>query len=110
MSVSRVSVGDTSKKGISVFDIQILPEDRGQKFGQMEEEASEQMRPLLTSGNDDEAVVDLGKTSSTIHTNFEKEELESKSDFSVYIYTQSITWARILFMLTVYTEYTQSSI
>uniref|UniRef100_A0A8K9UDN2 Anion exchange protein n=1 Tax=Oncorhynchus mykiss TaxID=8022 RepID=A0A8K9UDN2_ONCMY len=35
------------------------------------------MRPLLTSGNDDEAVVDLGKTSSTIHTNFEKEELES---------------------------------
>ncbi|XP_055780835.1 sodium bicarbonate cotransporter 3-like isoform X2 [Salvelinus fontinalis] len=77
MPVSRVSVCDTSKKGISVFDIQILPEDRGQKFGQMEEEASEQMRPLLTSGNDDEAVVDLGKTSSTIHTNFEKEELES---------------------------------
>ncbi|XP_064802673.1 sodium bicarbonate cotransporter 3-like isoform X3 [Oncorhynchus masou masou] len=77
MPVSRVSVGDTSKKVISVFDIQILPEDRGQKFGQMEEEASEQMRPLLTSGNDDEAVVDLGKTSSTIHTNFEKEELES---------------------------------
>uniref|UniRef100_A0A3P8XAY8 Anion exchange protein n=1 Tax=Esox lucius TaxID=8010 RepID=A0A3P8XAY8_ESOLU len=28
-------------------------------------------------GNDDEAVVDLGKTSSTIHTNFEIEELES---------------------------------
>ncbi|XP_064883753.1 sodium bicarbonate cotransporter 3-like [Oncorhynchus nerka] len=77
MPVSRVSVGDTSKKVISVFDIQILPEDRGQKFGQMEEEASEQMRPLLTSGNDDEAVVDLGKTSSSIHTNFEKEELES---------------------------------
>ena len=48
--------------------------------------------------------MDLGKTSSTIHTNFEKEELESKSDFSVYIYTQSITWARILLMLTVYTE------
>ncbi|XP_067093811.1 sodium bicarbonate cotransporter 3 isoform X9 [Osmerus mordax] len=43
----------------------------------MEQEMSEQMRPLLTSGNDDEAVVDLGKTSSTIHTNFEKEELES---------------------------------
>ncbi|KAK6326956.1 hypothetical protein J4Q44_G00026010 [Coregonus suidteri] len=76
MPVSRVSGRDTSKRGISVFDIQILPEDRGQKFGQMEEEASEQMRPLLTSGND-EAVVDLGKTSSTIHTNFEKEELES---------------------------------
>lgn len=49
MPVSRVGVGDTSKKGISVFDIQILPEDRGQKFGQMEEEASEQMRPLLTT-------------------------------------------------------------
>ncbi|XP_067093809.1 sodium bicarbonate cotransporter 3 isoform X7 [Osmerus mordax] len=32
-------------------------------------------QPVL--GNDDEAVVDLGKTSSTIHTNFEKEELES---------------------------------
>ncbi|KAK1806612.1 hypothetical protein P4O66_005117, partial [Electrophorus voltai] len=28
-------------------------------------------------GNDDEAVVDLGKTNSTINTNFEKEELES---------------------------------
>ncbi|MCI4391114.1 hypothetical protein PGIGA_G00130550 [Pangasianodon gigas] len=43
----------------------------------MEEEKGEQMKPLLTTGNDDEAVVDLGKTSSTIHTNFEKEELES---------------------------------
>ncbi|XP_030637307.1 sodium bicarbonate cotransporter 3 isoform X2 [Chanos chanos] len=43
----------------------------------MEEEGTEQMRPLLTTGNDEEAVVDLGKTSSTIHTNFEKEELES---------------------------------
>ncbi|XP_030637306.1 sodium bicarbonate cotransporter 3 isoform X1 [Chanos chanos] len=31
----------------------------------------------IFSGNDEEAVVDLGKTSSTIHTNFEKEELES---------------------------------
>ncbi|XP_028836667.1 sodium bicarbonate cotransporter 3 isoform X8 [Denticeps clupeoides] len=29
------------------------------------------------SGHDEEAVVDLGKTSSTLHTNFEKEELES---------------------------------
>ncbi|XP_058231876.1 sodium bicarbonate cotransporter 3 isoform X2 [Hemibagrus wyckioides] len=43
----------------------------------MEEEKGEQMKPLLTTGNDDEAVVDLGKTSSNIHTNFEKEELES---------------------------------
>nr|XP_046159404.1 sodium bicarbonate cotransporter 3-like isoform X3 [Oncorhynchus gorbuscha] len=32
---------------------------------------------VLQTGNDDEAVVDLGKTSSSIHTNFEKEELES---------------------------------
>uniref|UniRef100_A0A8C1FIW1 Anion exchange protein n=2 Tax=Cyprinus carpio TaxID=7962 RepID=A0A8C1FIW1_CYPCA len=31
----------------------------------------------IFSGNDEEAVVDHGKTSSTIHTNFEKEELES---------------------------------
>ncbi|XP_074510419.1 sodium bicarbonate cotransporter 3-like isoform X2 [Sebastes fasciatus] len=43
----------------------------------MEEEHSEQMRPLLRSGNDEEAVLDRGKTSSTLHTNFEKEELES---------------------------------
>uniref|UniRef100_A0A7N8WZ83 Anion exchange protein n=1 Tax=Mastacembelus armatus TaxID=205130 RepID=A0A7N8WZ83_9TELE len=35
------------------------------------------MRPLLTSGNDEEAVLDQGKTSSTLFTNFEKEELES---------------------------------
>uniref|UniRef100_A0A3P9JG85 Uncharacterized protein n=1 Tax=Oryzias latipes TaxID=8090 RepID=A0A3P9JG85_ORYLA len=32
-------------------------------------------------GNDEEAVVDRGKTSSTLHTNFEKEELESDSVF-----------------------------
>uniref|UniRef100_A0A8C7J4W7 Anion exchange protein n=1 Tax=Oncorhynchus kisutch TaxID=8019 RepID=A0A8C7J4W7_ONCKI len=37
---------------------------------------SDDVGPLF-KGNDDEAVVDLGKTSSTIHTNFEKEELES---------------------------------
>ncbi|KAM9309849.1 sodium bicarbonate cotransporter 3-like isoform 2-T3 [Pholidichthys leucotaenia] len=43
----------------------------------MEERLTEQMRPLLTSGNDDEAVLDQGKTSSTSYTNFEKEELES---------------------------------
>ncbi|XP_050986768.1 LOW QUALITY PROTEIN: sodium bicarbonate cotransporter 3 [Labeo rohita] len=43
----------------------------------MEEDRTEQMKPLLTTGNDEEAVVDQGKTSSTIHTNFEKEELES---------------------------------
>ncbi|XP_056619501.1 sodium bicarbonate cotransporter 3 isoform X2 [Triplophysa dalaica] len=43
----------------------------------MEEDSGEQMKPLLTTGNDEEAVVDHGKTSSTINTNFEKEELES---------------------------------
>ncbi|XP_063308273.1 sodium bicarbonate cotransporter 3 isoform X10 [Pelobates fuscus] len=48
-----------------------------------EDRAGEQMRPLLTTGNDEEAVVDLGKTSSTVNTNFEKEELESHR--AVYI-------------------------
>ncbi|MGH0164285.1 UNVERIFIED_CONTAM: hypothetical protein FKN15_065436 [Acipenser sinensis] len=48
-----------------------------------------QPRPTLsfaidfTNGHDEEAVVDLGKTSSTISTNFEKEELESHR--AVYI-------------------------
>ncbi|XP_020041338.1 sodium bicarbonate cotransporter 3 isoform X7 [Castor canadensis] len=49
--------------------------------------AGEQMRPLLTrvtsTGPDEEAVVDLGKTSSTVNTKFEKEELESHR--AVYI-------------------------
>ncbi|XP_051791593.1 sodium bicarbonate cotransporter 3-like isoform X6 [Erpetoichthys calabaricus] len=49
----------------------------------MEEDRNEQMRPLLTTGQDEEAIVDLGKTSSTISTNFEKEELESHR--AVYI-------------------------
>uniref|UniRef100_A0A673MVD1 Anion exchange protein n=1 Tax=Sinocyclocheilus rhinocerous TaxID=307959 RepID=A0A673MVD1_9TELE len=35
------------------------------------------MHRFKKCGNDEEAVVDQGKTSSTIHTNFEKEELES---------------------------------
>ncbi|XP_037746330.1 sodium bicarbonate cotransporter 3 isoform X5 [Chelonia mydas] len=67
-----------------------------------EERAGEQMRPLLTTGDsasfsglgmnqrcvvkeghDEEAVVDMGKTSSTVNTNFEKEELESHR--AVYI-------------------------
>ncbi|XP_032093106.1 sodium bicarbonate cotransporter 3 isoform X1 [Thamnophis elegans] len=48
-----------------------------------EERAGEQMRPLLTTGHDEEAVVDTGKISSTINTNFEKEELESHR--AVYI-------------------------
>ncbi|XP_053119303.1 sodium bicarbonate cotransporter 3 isoform X7 [Hemicordylus capensis] len=48
-----------------------------------EERAGEQMRPLLTTGQDEEAVVDTGKISSTINTNFEKEELESHR--AVYI-------------------------
>lgn len=33
---------------------------------------------LFLQGHDEEAVVDMGKISSTINTNFEKEELESK--------------------------------
>ncbi|XP_026226031.1 sodium bicarbonate cotransporter 3-like isoform X2 [Anabas testudineus] len=49
----------------------------------MEEEHKELMRPLLTSGHDEEAVLDQGKTSSTLYTNFEKEELESHR--AVYI-------------------------
>ncbi|XP_039593354.1 sodium bicarbonate cotransporter 3-like isoform X8 [Polypterus senegalus] len=49
----------------------------------MEEDRNEQMRPLLTTGQDEEAIVDLGKTSSNISTNFEKEELESHR--AVYI-------------------------
>ncbi|XP_028435569.1 sodium bicarbonate cotransporter 3 isoform X2 [Perca flavescens] len=49
----------------------------------MEEVNREQMRPLLTSGHDEEAVLDQGKTSSTLSTNFEKEELESHR--AVYI-------------------------
>ncbi|XP_056376017.1 sodium bicarbonate cotransporter 3 isoform X9 [Hyla sarda] len=48
-----------------------------------EDRAGEQMRPLLTTGHDEEAVVDLGKTSSTVNTNYEKEELESHR--AVYI-------------------------
>ncbi|KAM4704839.1 sodium bicarbonate cotransporter 3 isoform 8-T8 [Rhinophrynus dorsalis] len=48
-----------------------------------EDRSGEQMRPLLTTGHDEEAVVDLGKTSSTVNTNFEKEELESHR--AVYI-------------------------
>ncbi|XP_029919065.1 sodium bicarbonate cotransporter 3-like isoform X5 [Myripristis murdjan] len=41
------------------------------------DEPTEQMRPLLRSGLDEEAIVDHGKTSSTTHTNYEMEELES---------------------------------
>ncbi|XP_068092296.1 sodium bicarbonate cotransporter 3 isoform X8 [Hyperolius riggenbachi] len=48
-----------------------------------EDRAGEQMRPLLTTGHDEEAVIDLGKTSSSVNTNFEKEELESHR--AVYI-------------------------
>uniref|UniRef100_A0AAY3ZZD4 Anion exchange protein n=1 Tax=Denticeps clupeoides TaxID=299321 RepID=A0AAY3ZZD4_9TELE len=38
---------------------------------------SHHISPFIHQGHDEEAVVDLGKTSSTLHTNFEKEELES---------------------------------
>ncbi|XP_062352354.1 sodium bicarbonate cotransporter 3 isoform X1 [Cinclus cinclus] len=41
------------------------------------------MQPVLLTGHDEEAVVDMGKISSTINTNFEKEELESHR--AVYI-------------------------
>ncbi|XP_041421333.1 solute carrier family 4, sodium bicarbonate cotransporter, member 7 L homeolog isoform X2 [Xenopus laevis] len=40
-------------------------------------------RKVMVSGLDEEAIVDLGKTSSTVNTNFEKEELESHR--AVYI-------------------------
>uniref|UniRef100_A0A8C4GIK0 Anion exchange protein n=1 Tax=Dicentrarchus labrax TaxID=13489 RepID=A0A8C4GIK0_DICLA len=41
------------------------------------DESSEQMRPLLRTGLDEEAIVDHGKTSFTTHTNYEKEDLEN---------------------------------
>nr|XP_054596773.1 sodium bicarbonate cotransporter 3 isoform X4 [Nothobranchius furzeri] len=41
------------------------------------------MEAQLQAGNDEEAVLDQGKTSATLHTNFEKEELESHR--AVYI-------------------------
>ncbi|KAG7232899.1 hypothetical protein INR49_007963 [Caranx melampygus] len=39
--------------------------------------ASQRVNRAMSLGNDEEAVLDQGKTSSTLHTNFEKEELES---------------------------------
>ncbi|KAM9783143.1 sodium bicarbonate cotransporter 3-like [Neosynchiropus ocellatus] len=41
------------------------------------EVASRRVARALSLGNDEEAVLDQGKTSSTLYTNFEKEELES---------------------------------
>ncbi|XP_060915893.1 sodium bicarbonate cotransporter 3-like isoform X10 [Labrus mixtus] len=41
------------------------------------DEPSEQMRPLLRTGLDEEALVDHGKSSFSTHTNYEKEDLES---------------------------------
>ncbi|XP_075867928.1 sodium bicarbonate cotransporter 3-like isoform X9 [Nelusetta ayraudi] len=41
------------------------------------DEPSDQMRPLLRTGLDEEAIVDYGKTSFTTQTNYEKEDLES---------------------------------
>ncbi|XP_053717290.1 sodium bicarbonate cotransporter 3-like isoform X13 [Synchiropus splendidus] len=41
------------------------------------EESSEQMRPLLRSGLDEEAIVDHGKSSFTTQTNCERDDLES---------------------------------
>lgn len=34
---------------------------------------------VWSQGNEEEAVLDRGKTSSTLYTNFEKEELESET-------------------------------
>ncbi|KAL3064964.1 hypothetical protein OYC64_001074 [Pagothenia borchgrevinki] len=39
--------------------------------------ASERVSRAMSLGNDEEAVLDQGNTSSTLYTNFEKEELES---------------------------------
>ncbi|XP_069392916.1 sodium bicarbonate cotransporter 3-like isoform X10 [Paralichthys olivaceus] len=39
--------------------------------------ASQRVARAMSLGNDEEAVLDQGKTSSTLNTNFEKEELES---------------------------------
>ncbi|CAJ1061329.1 sodium bicarbonate cotransporter 3-like isoform X1 [Xyrichtys novacula] len=39
--------------------------------------ATQRVARAMSLGNDEEAVLDQGKTSSTLHTNFEKEELES---------------------------------
>ncbi|XP_070821927.1 sodium bicarbonate cotransporter 3-like isoform X1 [Chaetodon trifascialis] len=39
--------------------------------------ASQRVSRAMSLGNDEEAVLDQGKTSSTLHTNFETEELES---------------------------------
>ncbi|KAF3834027.1 hypothetical protein F7725_025231, partial [Dissostichus mawsoni] len=44
--------------------------------GEMDE-PSEQMRPLLRTGLDEEALVDHGKSSFSTHTNYEKEDLDS---------------------------------
>ncbi|XP_054620787.1 sodium bicarbonate cotransporter 3-like isoform X1 [Dunckerocampus dactyliophorus] len=41
------------------------------------DESSEQTRPFLRTGLDEEAIVDHGKTSFSTHTNYEKDELES---------------------------------
>ncbi|XP_061885740.1 sodium bicarbonate cotransporter 3-like isoform X2 [Entelurus aequoreus] len=53
------------------------------------EETREQMRPLLTSGNDEEAVLDRGKANSTPYTNFEKEDLESHRALYVGVHVPS---------------------
>nr|XP_057903868.1 sodium bicarbonate cotransporter 3-like isoform X2 [Doryrhamphus excisus] len=41
------------------------------------DDSSEQTRPFLRTGLDEEAIVDHGKTSFSTHTNYEKDELES---------------------------------
>ncbi len=46
---------------------------------------------VLSQGNDEEAVLDQGKTSSTLYTNFEKEELESESHSHTQTHTHTHT-------------------
>uniref|UniRef100_A0A667ZYN1 Anion exchange protein n=1 Tax=Myripristis murdjan TaxID=586833 RepID=A0A667ZYN1_9TELE len=50
---------------------------RRSDFLVQQKERRHQQDKQLKAGNDEEAVLDQGKTSSTLHTNFEKEELES---------------------------------
>ncbi|XP_075778113.1 sodium bicarbonate cotransporter 3 isoform X9 [Pelodiscus sinensis] len=77
---SFASLGRPQRKATGNLGCPCAPRRRG---AMEEERAGEQMRPLLTTGHDEEAVVDMGKTSSTINTNFEREELESHR--AVYI-------------------------
>ncbi|XP_028327596.1 sodium bicarbonate cotransporter 3-like isoform X1 [Gouania willdenowi] len=60
----------------------------------MEADGTVLINPLLTSRNDEEAVLDRGKTSSTLYTNFEKEELESHRAIYVGVHVPSARQSR----------------